>query len=113
VLDDVASVTLSTALSALAARQRVSADNIANIETPNFRAGQLSFEDSLRQAVAAGDPAQASVSIAPTSDPAGINGNNVNLDTETLTDQKTSLQYQLLSGAMSAKFSLIDTVLKG
>ena len=112
-LDDVASVTLSTALSALAARQRVSADNIANIETPNFRAGQVSFEDSLRQAVAAGDPSQAGVSISPTNDPAGINGNNVNLDTETLTDQKTSLQYQLLSGAMSAKFSLIDTVLKG
>jgi flagellar basal-body rod protein FlgB len=113
VLDDVASVTLSTALSALAARQRVSADNIANIETPNFRAGQVSFEDSLRQAVAAGNPAQASVSVTPSTDPAGINGNNVNLDTETLTDQKTSLQYQLLSGAMSAKFSLIDTVLKG
>jgi flagellar basal-body rod protein FlgB len=113
VLDDVASVTLTTALSALAARQRVSANNIANIETPNFRAGQVSFEDSLRQAVAAGNPAQASVSVTPTSDPAGINGNNVNLDTETLTDEKTSLQYQLLTGAMSAKFSLIDTVLKG
>jgi flagellar basal-body rod protein FlgB len=113
VLDDVASVTLSTALSALAARQRVSANNIANIETPNFRAGQLSFEDSLRQAVSAGDPAQAAVTLTQSTDPVGINGNNVNLDTETLTDQKTALQYQLLSGAMSSKFGLIDTVLKG
>jgi flagellar basal-body rod protein FlgB len=113
VLDDVASVTLSTALSALAARQRVSANNIANLETPNFRAGQVSFEDNLRQAVAAGEPAQAAISLTASTAPAGINGNNVSLDTETLTDEKTALQYRLLSGAMSSKFGLIDTVLKG
>lgn len=112
-LDDVASVTLSTALSALAARQRVSANNIANIETPNFRAGQLSFEDNLRRAVADGEPAGAAVTITPSDAPVGLNGNNVNLDTETLTDQKTALQYRLLSGAMSSKFELLSTVLKG
>jgi flagellar basal-body rod protein FlgB len=113
VLDDVTSVTLSTALSALAERQRISANNLANIETPNFSASQVSFESSLRDAVAAGDPAQAAVSVLPTNDPAGVNGNNVNLDTETVTDEKTALQYSLLSGAISAKFGLIDTVLKG
>lgn len=112
-LDDVTSVTLSTALSALAERQRISANNLANIETPNFTASQVSFESSLRDAIAAGDPAQADVSITATTDPAGINGNNVNLDTETVTDEKTVLQYSLLSGALSAKFGLIDTVLKG
>ena len=112
-LDDVTSVTLSTALSALAERQRISANNLANIETPNFSASQVSFESSLRDAVAAGDPAQATVSVTPTNDPAGVNGNNVNLDTETVTDEKTALQYSLLTGAMSAKFGLIDTVLKG
>ncbi|HEV2888030.1 MAG TPA: flagellar basal body protein [Jatrophihabitans sp.] len=112
-LDDVASVTLSTALSALAARQRVSANNIANIETPNFRAGQLSFEDNLRQAVASGEPARAAISLTTSTAPAGVNGNNVSLDTETLIDEKTALQYRLLSGAMSSKFALIDTVLKG
>ncbi len=112
-LDDVASVTLSTALSALAARQRVSAHNIANIETPNFRASQLSFEDNLRQAVSAGEPARAAVAITASDAPAGVNGNNVSLETETLTDQKTALQYRLLSGAMSSKFELLSTVLKG
>ena len=112
-LDDVASVTLSTALSALAARQRVSANNIANLETPNFRAGQVSFEDNLRRAVEAGEPAQAAIALTASTAPAGINGNNVSLDTETLIDEKTALQYQLLSGAMSSKFGLIDTVLKG
>jgi flagellar basal-body rod protein FlgB len=113
VLDDITSVTLATALSALSTRQRVSADNIANIETPNFRAGQVSFEASLRDAVAAGDPTQAAVSETPSTAPVGVNGNNVSLDSETLTDEKTSLQYQLLTGAMTSKFSLIDTVIKG
>jgi flagellar basal-body rod protein FlgB len=113
VLDDIASVTLSSALSSLSARQRVSADNIANIETPNFRAGKVSFEASLREAVSAGNPEGAGVSITTTSDPVGINGNNVNLDTETITDSKTTLQYQLLSRALSSKFSLIDSVIKG
>jgi flagellar basal-body rod protein FlgB len=91
----------------------VTANNIANLETPNFRAGQVSFEDNLRQAVAAGEPAQAAVDMTVSTAPAGINGNNVSLDTETMIDEKTSLQYQLLSGAMSSKFALLDTVLKG
>ena len=112
-LDDIASVTLSTALSALAQRQRVSANNIANLETPDFSASSVSFEDSLRAAVAAGDPASAQVTVTPTGETPGLNGNNVDLDTETITDEKTQLQYSLLSGAISAKFSLIDTVIKG
>ncbi len=112
-LDDVTSVTLNTALSALAERQRVSANNIANIETPNFSASRTDFESSLRAAVAAGDPGHAQSTVTASTDRAGINGNNVNLDTETITDEKTQLQYSLLSGAMSYKFSLIDTVLKG
>jgi flagellar basal-body rod protein FlgB len=112
-LDDIASLTLETALSGLSTRQRVSANNIANIETPNFKASQVSFEDSLRQAVAAGDPTAAAFSKSSQDGPVSANGNNVSLDTETVTDEKTQLQYQLLSGAMSAKFSLLDTVIKG
>ncbi|HEX8094965.1 MAG TPA: hypothetical protein VF542_14130, partial [Jatrophihabitans sp.] len=81
----------------------MSANNIANLETANFRAGQVSFEDNLRQAVAAGEPAQAGITLTTSTAPAGINGNNVSLDTETLIDEKTALQYQLLSGAVSSK----------
>jgi flagellar basal-body rod protein FlgB len=103
----------ATALSGLAARQRVSANNIANIETPNFKASQVSFEDSLRAAVRAGDPSSAALSQSSQSGPVSANGNNVSLDTETVTDQKTQLQYQLLSGALTSKFGLIETVLKG
>lgn len=113
VLDDITSVTLSTALSGLAQRERVSANNIANIDTPNFSASRVNFEDALRQAVAAGDPSSANFTVSGTGETPGVNGNNVDLDTEVVDDEKTQMQYSLLSGAISAKFSLIDTVLKG
>ena len=112
-LDDIASVTLSTALSALAQRQRVSANNIANLETPNFSASTVSFEDSLRAAVAAGDPASAQVTVTPTGETPGINGNNVSLGDEMVTATKTGLQEKLVMGGITAKYELISTVLKG
>jgi flagellar basal-body rod protein FlgB len=113
VLDDLASITLTTALSGLSAQQRITANNIANIETPNYKAQTADFESSLRSAVAAGDPAAARVSITSISGPASANGNNVSLDTETVNAEKNALQYQLLSSALSAKFDLLQTVIKG
>ncbi|UQX87948.1 flagellar basal body protein [Jatrophihabitans telluris] len=112
-LDDIASVTLTTALSGLSARQRVSANNIANIETPNFRSSQVSFEDSLRSAVEAGNPASATLTETPLGGTVSANGNDVNLDTELVTDEKSQMQYSLLSGALTSKFGLLETVIKG
>ncbi|MCW2540426.1 MAG: flagellar basal-body rod protein [Frankiales bacterium] len=112
-LDDLTTSTIATALSGLAMRQRVSANNIANIETPNFHAGRVDFETSLRDAVSSGDPADSNISQTTTTDMASANGNNVNLDQETVIDQQTLMQYQLLTGAITSKFSLLDTVIKG
>jgi flagellar basal-body rod protein FlgB len=113
VLDDVASLTLQTAISGLSTRQQVSANNIANIETPGFTASTVSFESSLAEAVGAGDPASASVSIDASTAPAALNGNNVNLDDEIVTATKTGLQERLMTGALTSKYGLISTVLKG
>ena len=112
-LDDVATVTLQTALAALGQRQQVTANNIANVETPGFTASSVDFESSLAAAVAAGNPGAATVSVDPTSDAAGVNGNNVSLDNEMVTATKTTLQEQLLTSAITSKFGLLSTVLKG
>ncbi len=112
-LDDVTSVTLQTAIAGLGRRQQVTANNIANLETPNFTATQVSFEQSLADAVAAGDPAAATVSLDPTTDAAGVNGNNVSLDKEFVDATKTTLQTQLLTQALTSRFERLDTVLKG
>lgn len=112
-LDDITSVTLATALNGVAARQRITSNNIANLETPGFTASNVTFEDSLRSAVEAGDPASADILTSATTAAPGVNGNNVNLDEQTIIDSQSQLQFSLLSGAVSAKFDLISTVLRG
>ena len=111
--DDVTSVTLATAISALSQRERVSADNIANLETPGYTAKRVSFEDSLRAAIGSGDPASAAVTVSASTDPAGVNGNNVSLDEEIVSDTKSQMQYQLLSTAVSARFDMLSAAIKG
>lgn len=111
--DDVTTVTLQAALGGLSMRQQVTANNIANLETPGFTAGDVSFEASLADAVAAGDAAGARVSVTPSSDPAGRNGNNVSLSDQMVTATKTGLDEQLLTRALTNSFGLIGAVLKG
>jgi flagellar basal-body rod protein FlgB len=113
VLDDITSVTVKTALSGLAMRQRVTADNIANIETPGFLAGRVSFENSLRAAVSNGSPTTAAISNDRSLEPTRVNGNNVNLDHETLTHIDTNMRYQLMLRSVDTKISLLRTAIGG
>jgi flagellar basal-body rod protein FlgB len=114
VLEDLTSVALHSALSALSMRQRVTANNIANIETPNFRAGKVSFEAALNQAVAAGDnPAGVTASVGSSLEPTRLDGNNVNLDEETISSYNTQLRYETSLRALDNKFGLLKDVIKG
>ena len=114
VFDDVSSVTLRTALDGLALRQRVIADNISNIETPGYLAKKVKFEEALGAAVASGgSPADVTPTVARSLEPTRLNGNNVNLDEETLSNVDTGLRYQLALRAMDDKFGLVRDVIKG
>ena len=110
-MDDLTIGTVQTALRGVVARQHAIADNIANVETPGFTAKKVSFEDSLRAAVAAGRPDLANVAVDPSDAPANLNGNNVQLDDETMALVDTGLQYQLLVEAMNAKFGLLRSAI--
>jgi len=110
-VDDLTISTVHTALRGLTQRQKVIANNIANVETPGFVAQKVSFEDSLRAAIQFGAPAAANVSVEPSEQYANINGNNVQLDDETMTLVDTGLQYQLMVEAMNAKFGLLRTAI--
>jgi len=111
VFDSVSATALRSALDGLAARQRATADNVANINTPHYLAARVDFEDALRSAVAGGSgaaTATTSRSVAPTRE----DGNNVNLDSETLSNIDTGLRYDLVVRAMDGKFSAITTALR-
>jgi len=101
------------ALNGLAARQRVIANNVANIETPGYIAGRVSFEDSLRSAIAGGDPGATSVATLGSTDPVNQNGNNVSLDNEVVSLTDTDLRYQLMVQAMNQKFGLLRAAIGG
>jgi flagellar basal-body rod protein FlgB len=111
--DDVSAV-LNTALDGLSLRQRVVADNVANIDTPGFIARKVDFESSLQSAIAGGEvrEGQVGVSTGVTNTPVGPNGNNVDLQTETMTAMQSVFQYQLMTRAVGDRYSLITTAIR-
>jgi flagellar basal-body rod protein FlgB len=111
VFDSVSSVALSSALDGLALRQRTIANNIANVNTPNYHAKRVSFEDALAKSVAAGD-GRASATTGTSLEPTRLNGNNVNLDTETLSNIDTVLRFQFASQAAGGQFNSVRTAMR-
>lgn len=110
-LDSVTALALSSALDGLAERQRTIANNIANVNTPGYRAVRVSFEDALAASVANRDgrvQARAAASLEPTK----LNGNNVNLDTETLSNIDTVLRYQFAAQAANGQFTSLRTAMR-
>ena len=98
---------IQSSLNGLAARQRLIAQNLANAETPGYIAQNVNFEDSLRSAMATGDPSQTAITTSNSSDPTLPNGNNVNVDTETVALVDTGLRYQLATTSMNNEFSIL------
>jgi flagellar basal-body rod protein FlgB len=112
-IGDVTSTALHAALTGLAERQRVTADNIANVQTPGFLAGRVDFESALRDELASGDtPGISPGTIARSLEPTRTDGNNVNLDEETLTATETGLRYQLALNALDGKYDVMRTALR-
>ncbi|MGY1637924.1 flagellar basal body rod protein FlgB [Geodermatophilus sp. SYSU D00742] len=112
-IGDLTTTTLHAALSGLAQRQRVTADNIANINTPGFLAGRVDFESDLRSQLSSGrTPTIGGSSVARSLEPTNTNGNNVNLDSETVIATETGLRYQLALNALDGKYSSLRTALR-
>ena len=112
-IGDVTSTALHAALSGLAERQRVTADNIANLQTPGFLAGRVDFESALRGALTDGEsPAISPGTVARSLEPTRTDGNNVNLDQETIIATETGLRYQLALNALDGKYTVMRTALR-
>jgi flagellar basal-body rod protein FlgB len=111
VFDSVTFKALSSALDGLAARQRAVANNIANVNTPGYRAQRVSFEDALAKSVALGNGSVVAATNR-SEEPTRLDGSNVNLDTETLSNIDTVLRYQFASQAIDGQFSSIRTAIK-
>jgi flagellar basal-body rod protein FlgB len=112
-IEDTTMTALHAALSGLSQRQRVTADNIANINTPGFLAGRTDFESALQSQLASGEtPTVSGGTVARSLEPTNTNGNNVNLDEEEQISSQTGLSYQLALNALDSKYSILRSALK-
>lgn len=110
-LESVTSAALTSALDGLSQRQRAIADNIANVNTPGYHAQRVQFEQALASSVEAGD-GSATATTSLSEEPTRTDGNNVNLDTETLSNIDTVLRFQFASQALNAQFTGVRAALR-
>jgi flagellar basal-body rod protein FlgB len=111
-----------------AERQRLLSSNLANLDTPGYRARDLDFEAALSEALgkpggfelARTDPRHVSGSGAPqrpqiveSADPARRDGNNVNLDREMAKMAETSLLFQAGGTIAQLKLRSLRNVITG
>ncbi|MET1154902.1 flagellar basal body protein [Arthrobacter sp.] len=110
-LESVTSAALASAMDALALRQRAIAHNIANVNTPNYHAKRVSFEAALADSVKSGN-GNISATTGTSLEPTQLNGNNVNLDTETLSNIDTVLRFQFAARAIGGEFNAVRSAMR-
>lgn len=112
-------VIVSKALDGVWQRQKAISSNIANYETPGYKAKKVSFETTMQKEIEkhtsslGADLPQACTEIEKMSFPTTVDrrgaeredGNNVNLDVENIDLAKAQIQYQYLVRSMSDTFS--------
>jgi flagellar basal-body rod protein FlgB len=117
-------------------RQDVIANNIANSDTPNFKRSEVNFETALKDALESEQRTRRSFPAALTDErhvpferpvdyrnvqprrvldyqtTAKNNGNNVDIEQESMELLNNQLLYTLMSDALRAKFSQLNLVLR-
>lgn len=114
---------LQAAMSGLAARQRTIANNVANVDTPGFKASQVRFEDFLNKAVNSAKPgagvnqmaldAQARSTSPVDGTTSRADGNNVDVDQQMEMLSEANLNYSALTQVMSTRLGILRNVIKG
>ena len=100
---------LAAALRGLEAQRQAAEHNIANVETPGFKARKVSFEHALSEAIDAGDPSRATITTIQSSAPGRIDGSNVDLDDEMRLLEVNALHQQLINAAINARYTRLRT----
>ncbi|AHZ15584.1 MULTISPECIES: flagellar basal body rod protein FlgB [Bacillus amyloliquefaciens group] len=117
---------LENALGRADIKQKVLTNNIANIDTPNYKAKKVSFRNLLDQETSNLEAVKTDyrhVDFTGTGDDYSIvsssdtsyqqNGNNVDIDKEMTDLAENQINYQALVERMSGKFNSLKTVLTG
>jgi len=121
-LIDRTTAVLAKVLDGASTRQRVLADNIANVGTPNYTRKEVRFEAQLREAIsqAPQNPtidveAIGRVALEISDDkrtPADAHGNNVDIEREMVDMAKNSLQYETATRLLSMEFRELRSAIR-
>lgn len=110
---DTTTHTVIGALQGLSMRGAVRAHNIANAETPNFRAQHVDFESALAEALRAGRPTTANPTIVPSPTVVNALGNSVDLETELIGAMRDGLHRQTMIEAFNFKNAQLRVAMGG
>lgn len=110
---------MSKTLDGLWRRQEVTSDNISNYETPNYKAKTVSFEDSLKSALSGSntkditdDINNSVITVGKSNDGSErLDGNNVDLEGESMSLVKTTYQYMYSQRVLNDEFSRLRTAI--
>jgi len=136
ILFDTMMATSQRALDALAVANETIADNIANVDTPGFKAAEVTFQEELAEArdreLMARSPTRRSFGAAPldtvrdrfalddvaprvVKQAGGAvrrDGNNVDIDREMTAIVQTSTLYSALAQLLASKFGMIAAAIR-
>ena len=101
-------------LDAAMKRQRVIAKNLANVDTPGFKAKELRFSRDLKQALEdGGNAGDVSLDVVERDGPSKPDGNTVDLDRELSDLSENSLTYQTLVTLVALKTNMVRSAIQG
>ncbi|MBD3180312.1 MAG: flagellar basal body rod protein FlgB [Candidatus Latescibacteria bacterium] len=120
---------LRTALSAYSMRQKVSSQNIANIQTPGYQARNVSFEDNFNRVFSEGirmasvqqppgsipitSGSRSSITVEKNGDDYFNGVNNVNLEEEMITQARANLSYSMVAKVTEGLITRISSAISG
>ena len=100
-------------LKVISDRQQVIVSNMANVDTPGYHTKDVDFQTAMRQVMnTAGDAQLQPAAMELQGLPERPDGNNVNIDRESLMLSQTQLQFQLGVQLVKGQFSQIITAIK-
>jgi flagellar basal-body rod protein FlgB len=94
-------------------RQQMIVSNMANVDTPGYHTKDMDFQGAMQQVVDQGNVRMQPASREVEGLPERPDGNNVNIDRESLLLSQTQLQYQMGVQLIKAEFHKLLTAIKG
>ena len=105
---------LAKAIKYTGIRHEVIANNIANLDTPGFKARDLRFEDHLRAVLSQQKSSpEPTLMLVNTTDQQRLDGNTVSLDHEMVKMSQNAILHNSFLQLLKARFRMLETAMGG